>query len=253
MPRFAANISMLFTEVPFLDRFDAAADAGFEAVESLFPYSVPALEMKRRLDARGLQQVLLNAPAGAWRAGERGLAGFEDSARFDASIDLARKYASELECTRVHVLTGTWSTANLSWTRVLDQLGNAADRLAPEGITLLLEALNPADYPNYMIDGISRALEVIEAIGRRNVALLFDLYHAHATEADPFERLCTAIERVGHIQFASVPDRAEPDLEYSELWDSLDRLSYSGWVAAEYRPRGLTEEGIGWFEPYRNR
>lgn len=253
MPRFAVNVSTLFTEVAFLDRFRAASEAGFEAVECQFPYNFPASEIRERLRSFKLRHVSMNAPAGDWEAGERGLTSSEYGDRFDASINLAREYASTLGCERVHVLTGRSRSTNPPWAMVIDRLGNAADRFALDGVTLLIEPLNPTDFPGYMLDGLERAQKLITDIGRRNVALLFDFYHVFMNQLDPFECLRTMIDRIGHIQFASVPDRADPGQEYTNSWDFLDSNGYAGWVAAEYHPRGQTIDGLGWFNSYRKR
>ncbi len=248
MPRFAANLSMLFTERPFLDRFAAAAAAGFEAVEYLFPYEHDALELRRALDAAGLRQALFNAPPGDWAAGERGLAAIPGRGRvFREAFEQAVRYAEAIGPERIHVMAGITSG---SWARAtfIDNLRWACDRV-PDRV-LVIEPINTRDIPGYFLHRSDEAVRIIEAVGAPNLRLQFDLYHAQIMEGDLTRRLEKLIGRIGHIQIAGVPDRHEPDegeLNIAHLFATLDRLGYDGWVGCEYRPAGRTEDGLDWF------
>lgn len=258
MPRFAANLSMLFTELPFLDRFDAAAAAGFRGVEYLFPYDVPASEIAERLRANELTQVLFNAPPGDWGVGERGiasLAGRDDE--FDRGIDLALAYAKELGNTLIHVMAGVPEDRASDETRELyvSRIRRAADMAARENRTILIEAINPYDMPGYFLGSVAQARELLVEISRPNVELQLDLYHAQITDGD-LSRLIRATQDVtAHVQTASVPDRHEPgtgEIDDAFLFDLLDAEGYRGWVGCEYRPADGTETGLGWFTPFRS-
>ncbi|MES2957240.1 MAG: 2-oxo-tetronate isomerase [Pseudomonadota bacterium] len=266
MPRFAANLSMLYNEHAFLDRFAAAAADGFTAVEYLFPYDFAARDLAARLDEHGLQQVLFNAPPGDWDHGERGLAclpGREDE--FKRAMDKALTYAATLRCPRVHVVAGlapagaeraslrATYVANLAW---------AAAQAAPHGVDILIEPINTRDIPGFFLNRQDHAHEVIADIGAPNLKVQMDLYHCQIVEGD----LAKKIEKylpggaVGHLQIAGVPERHEPDVgevHHPYLFDLIDRLGYGGWIGCEYRPRvttaGGTSAGLGWFQPYRSR
>ncbi|MTH64144.1 2-oxo-tetronate isomerase [Paracoccus shanxieyensis] len=257
MPRFAANLSMMFTEYAFLDRFKAAADAGFRAVEYLFPYDHPAFEVADRLHAAGLEQALFNMPPGNWAAGERGLAalpGRQDE--FRANVAVALDYARALGCPRLHAMAGITAgldraTAEATY---IDNIRFAADLLADAGITVLLEPINSRNMPGYFIAHQHQALDLIDRIDRPNVLVQLDLYHAQIMDGDLTTLIHAMQGRFGHVQIASVPDRHEPDegeLNYPHLYAVLDRLGYDGWIGCEYNPRGQTTAGLGWFAPYR--
>ncbi len=257
MPRFAANLSMMFTEHSFLDRFAAAAAAGFEAVEYLFPYDFPASEVAEKLAAARLEQALFNMPPGDWAAGERGLAALPGrEAEFRANVAIALEYAAALGCAKLHAMAGITAGHDRAACEAtyVENIRFAADALADAGITVLLEPINSRDMPGYFIAHQHEALKLIERIGRPNVSVQLDLYHAQIMDGD-LTRLIEAMRNgFAHVQIASVPDRHEPDegeLNYSHLYGVLDRVGYDGWVGCEYRPRGETTAGLGWFADYR--
>ncbi|MYQ48874.1 TIM barrel protein [Streptomyces sp. SID4985] len=256
MPRFAANLSMMYTEHPFPARFAAASADGFEAVEYLFPYAYDAAELRRLLDDHGLRQVLFNAPPGDWDAGERGTAALPGrEAETRAGIDRALEYAAALDCPRVHVMAGL-ATAGAARETYLGNLGWAAERAGAVGVDLLIEPINHRDMPGYFLNRQAEAHAVVRELGAENLKVQLDLYHCQITEGD----LSTALRRdlptgrVGHLQIAGVPDRHEPDageLNIGHLFDVIDELAFEGWIGCEYRPRAGTSEGLGWLRDYR--
>lgn len=254
MPRFAANLSMLFTEVDFLDRFAAARAAGFDGVEYLFPYEYPAEELARRLRENGLTQVLFNLPAGDWAAGERGIACLPDRvAEFRAGVDQAITYARALGCSQVNCLSGLRPSSlpeDLAWETLTDNVRYAAEALGAEGIRLCLEAINSrVDMPGFVLDTTGRVLSLIEAVESDNVCLQYDLYHMQIMEGDLIRTLECLKPWIGHIQFADNPGRHEPgtgEINFSKVFAAVDALGYDGWVSAEYRPSGTTEASLGW-------
>jgi hydroxypyruvate isomerase len=258
MPVFAANLTMMFTEWAFLDRFAAAADAGFPAVEYLFPYDFAAEAIQDRLTHNGLKQALFNMPPGDWTAGERGLAALPN--RFDefrSGVSRALDYAEATGVKKIHMMAGIAdagdATAIASYRRALEY---AAGRLAEKSLDLLLEPINGRNMPGYFLDSFDSALQVIESAGLPNVRLQFDIYHCQILHGDVTMRLRRDFSHVGHVQIASIPSRHEPDgeeLNYPFLFSELDRLGYAGYVGCEYNPRGETVAGLGWFEPYRRR
>jgi hydroxypyruvate isomerase len=255
VPAFAANLSMMFTEWPFLDRFDAAADAGFRAVEYLFPYEYPPEAIAERLARNGLMQALFNAPPGDWSAGERGLAAlggrFEE---FDAGLSSALVYVEATGVKRVHVMAGIADRADAdAVARYRHALGHAAERFGPLGVDLVIEPINPRNMPGYFLNDFDLAARLIGELGLPNLKLQFDLYHCQIIHGDVTMRLRALLPIVGHVQVASVPSRNEPDgeeLNFSYLFEELDRLGYQGFVGCEYNPRGKTMDGLGWFKPY---
>lgn len=255
MPVFAANLTMMFTEWAFLDRFDAAAEAGFTAVEYLFPYDHPADAVAARLERNGLTQALFNMPPGDWAAGERGLAALLDRfGDFRAGVERALEYAAATGCRRLHMMAGLADPADAqagaACRRAVD---HAAGRLGEAGVDLLLEPINTRDMPGYFLSSFTAAVEMIAAAGRDNVRLQFDIYHRQILHGDVTHALRRLLPLTGHIQVASVPSRHEPDgeeLNYPFLFAELDRLGYAGHVGCEYRPRAGTREGLGWFAPY---
>lgn len=255
MPRFAANLGMLYTELDFIDRFAAAARDGFVAVECLFPYSHPADQIAAQLRTHGLRQVLFNAPPGDWEAGERGtasLAGRE--AEFADGITQAIAYAQTLRCPRIHVMAGrlpAGGDAQAARARYIANLRHAAQRAAPHGIHLLIEPINQRDMPGYLVSRQADAHALLDAIGMPNVQVQMDLYHCQITEGDLATKLRQYLPagRVGHIQIAGVPERHEPDVgevHYPYLLRLIDQLGYKGWIGCEYRPAGATSAGLGW-------
>ena len=271
MPRFAANLSMLYNEHPFLDRFAAAAADGFTAVEYLFPYDFSAAELARRLEDHGLQQVLFNAPPGDWNTGERGLACLPGrQAEFRACIQRALDYAHTLNCPRIHVMAGLVPAgadrAELQHTYE-DNLAWAAQQAAASGRTLLIEPINPRDIPGFFLNRQDEAHRIVQAIGSPHLKVQMDLYHCQIVEGDVAMKLRQYLPtgRVGHIQIAGVPQRHEPDLgelHHPYLFEVIDDVSaacsWDGWVGCEYRPArgtapGATSQGLGWLRAWQAR
>ncbi|WP_299258248.1 2-oxo-tetronate isomerase [uncultured Kushneria sp.] len=258
MPRFAANLTMMFNEVSFMQRFEQAADQGFEAVEYLFPYAFEAEAIARELKRHDLKQVLFNLPAGDWEAGERGLAALPGrESEFRDSVETAIRYARALNCPRVHAMAGVAGEgADLSAMHdtYLSNIRFAARRLQEEGITLLLEPINSRDMPGYFINHQHEAHDVIETLGESNIRVQMDFYHTQIMDGDLWETFQEYREGVGHIQIAGVPERHEPDtgeVNYAWLFDQLDCVGFDGWLGCEYKPRGETAAGLGWFAPWR--
>ncbi|MGA0796621.1 MAG: 2-oxo-tetronate isomerase [Quisquiliibacterium sp.] len=257
MPRFAANLSMMYTEVPFLERFGACAADGFRAVEFLFPYEHPAQVIRDELDRHGLQQVLFNAPPGSFEAGERGIAGLPGRRdEFQQGIDQAIEYAKVLGCPRVHVMAGLLkreSEFTAQRELYVDNLGWAARKLGDAGLTMLIEPINTRDIPGYLLNTQADAHAIVERIGASNLKVQMDLYHCQIVEGDVAMKIRKHLSGVGHIQIAGVPQRHEPDigeLNYPYLFELLDELGYDGWIGCEYRPKGRTSDGLGWLRPY---
>ncbi|MFC0323404.1 2-oxo-tetronate isomerase [Gallibacterium melopsittaci] len=260
MPKFAANLSMMFTEVPFLDRFEAAAKAGFKYVEYLFPYEYPAAELKAKLDQYGLKQVLFNTAPGNVSAGEWGVSAIPGrEADSHRDIDQALEYAIALGCPNVHVMAGVVPDpkeyAKYKQT-FIDNVRYAADKFKPYGIKVLLEALSPQVKPNYLMSSQYQTLELVELINRDNVFVQLDYFHAQNVDGN-LSRLTDRLKgKFAHVQIASVPDRHEPDegeINYTYIFNKLDEVGYDGWVGCEYNPRGKTEDGLVWFEAYKNK
>jgi len=249
MPKLAANLSWLFTEAPFLDRFEAAAAAGFRAVEFLQPYEFPPGEIAGRLAQHGLEHVLFNLPSGDSSKGDRGLAALPGrEAEFMRNVAHALDYAKASGCTRIHATAGNASGSEAEAVYVAN-LRAAADFLAPHGINLTIEPLNTHDAPGYFLSTTGAALRILDRIGRGNVSLQFDLYHCQIMEGDLARHIRDLAGRFAHVQIAGVPGRHEPDIgevNYAYLLDLLDETGYAGWVGCEYRPKSGTVEGLGW-------
>ncbi len=253
MPRFAANISTMFTERPFLERPAAARAAGFAAVECQFPYEQSADELKAALAEAGLPLVLLNTPPGDFAAGERGLAALPGrEAAFEAVFAQALDYAKTLEVPRIHVMAGI-PPADASPAACLAVFERNLAKVAPDaaaaGVTLLLEPLNSRDVPGYLYSQPEQAAALIERLGIFNLKLQYDFYHVQVMRGDLLKGFLRWRPIIGHIQFAGVPERQEPqigEVNYDYLFAALDRLGWDGWVGAEYLPAGRTEDGLGW-------
>ena len=254
MPKFAANLSLLFTDVPFCERFARATAAGFTGVEYLFPYEYPAADIADWLRANDLEQVLFNLSAGDWAAGERGLACLPHrQGEFAESVEQALGYAVALDCRRLHCMAGLRpdgaSEAELTEAFVAN-LRFAADRLATVGVTVMIEPINSrVDMPGYWLDDVAKGFRLLEAVDRSNVKLQYDIYHAQIIAGDLARTLEANIDRIGHVQIADNPGRHEPgsgEINYPFLFGLLDRLGYDGWVGCEYKPLMTTEAGLGW-------
>ena len=253
MPRLAANLSMMFNELPFLDRFAASAKAGFEAVEFLFPYDFPAAAIRQRLDDADLKQVLFNMPPGNWAAGERGLASLPGRTQeFRDNVAIALDYAGALGCSLIHCMAGippagtshttaaALFAANLAW---------AGERALAQSVRLAIEPINHRDMPGYHLSSIAQGAAIVQAIGVDRIGLQFDIYHCQTTEGDITKRLEAVLPLVAHMQIADVPDRHEPgtgEIGWEYVFRRIDELGYAGWIGCEYRPAGDTVAGLGW-------
>ncbi|MDT8894704.1 hydroxypyruvate isomerase [Halomonas sp. I1] len=258
MAKFAANLSMLFTEVDFLDRFEAAAKAGFKGVEYLFPYDFGVDEIKQRLDDNGLTQVLFNLPAGDWGAGERGIACHPDRVEeFRAGVDRAIEYAKVLGNTQVNCLAGIQPQGvsdDEARQTLVDNLRFAAEKLEAAGLLLIAEPINTRDIPGFFLNRTEQALALFDEVGSSNLKLQYDIYHMQIMEGDLAPTIEKHFARIAHVQLADNPGRHEPgtgEINYPFLFGHLDRLGYQGWIGCEYKPAGSTQEGLGWLDAVR--
>ncbi len=257
MPRFAANLTLLFTEVPFLQRFERAARAGFTAVEFLFPYAWAAQDIRARLDAHGLQLVLHNLPPGDWEAGDRGLACQPDRVdEFRASVAQGIGYATALGVKQLNCLAGIAApgvAAALTQQTLVDNLRFAAAEFKRAGLRLLLEPINAFDMPGYCVNRTAQALEILDEVAADNAFVQYDIYHAQRMEGELAATLQRHLARIGHIQLADNPGRHEPgtgEINFAFLLAYLDRIGYTGWIGCEYRPASQTEAGLGWLQAF---
>ena len=257
MPRFAANLTMLFNEVDFLDRFAAAASAGFRAVEYLFPYDYEADELVERLAANGLSQVLHNLPAGDWAAGDRGIACHpERVGEFQDGVGRAIDYARALGCPRVNCLAGIapgGADPEALRHTFIENLRFSAQELEKAGIVLLTEPINTRDIPGFYLNRSDQALAIIDEVGSANLKLQYDVYHMQIMEGDLAPTIERNLTRIGHMQIADTPGRHEPgtgEINYGFLFDHIDACGYDGWIGCEYKPRTTTEAGLDWLAPY---
>lgn len=253
MPRFAANLTMLFNELPFLDRFEAAHDAGFTGVEYLFPYGFEKEALAERLQQFGLTQVLHNLPAGDWDKGERGIAVLPGrEAEFREGVARAIDYAKALNCRQVNCLVGIAPAGIDAGTlrrTVVDNLRYAATQLKQAGIRLLIEPINTYDIPGFYLNTTGQALDLIEAVGADNLYVQYDVYHAQRTEGELAKTVERNLARIAHIQVADNPGRNEPgtgEINYPFLFKHLDRIGYDGWIGCEYKPAADTRAGLDW-------
>ena len=258
VPKFCANLSMLFTEHDFLDRFAAAAEAGFTGVEFHFPYEVEAGRLVGRLGAAGLTQVLFNLPPGDWAAGERGIACLPDRVgEFQDGVGRAIGYATALGCRNVNCLAGIRPDSldpDAATATLVENLGFAAAKMAEAGIRLLLEPINTRDMPGFFVSDTADALALFEGVASDNLYLQYDCYHMQIMQGDLAPTFAALKDRIAHIQIADTPGRHEPgtgEINHPFLFDWFDAQGYEGWVGAEYWPRTTTAEGLGWFRPYR--
>lgn len=257
MPRFAANLTMLFNEQPFMNRFALARSAGFEAVEFLFPYAFAATDIRTALDNNGLKLVLHNLPAGDWEAGERGIACHPHRiAEFRTSVSQSVEYASILGVTQLNCLAGKVPEGvdpNLVRDTFIANIQFAAGELKKAGLKLLLEPINTFDIPGFYLSTTAQAIELLDTIGADNAFLQYDIYHAQRMEGELANTIQRYLDRIAHIQLADNPGRNEPgtgEINYSYLFNLLDRLGYEGYIGCEYKPLKTTEEGLGWMNLY---
>ena len=253
MPKFAANLTMMFTESAFLDRFAAAADAGFSAVEFLLPYAHSPQEVERRARAAAVEVVLFNTPSGDWNAGERGIACIPGrEAEFRAGVEKALVYAAALGTRRLHAMAGIapqGADPVVCRTTLIENLKYAAEKVDGRGITLLLEAINTRDIPGFIVSRQDDCHVICEEVGAPHLMMQMDLYHMQVMEGDLATKLKRYAHRCGHIQIAGCPERNEPDtgeIRYEYLFRLLDEIGYQGWIGCEYRPAGKTVDGLGW-------
>ncbi|OOF82022.1 2-oxo-tetronate isomerase [Rodentibacter caecimuris] len=258
MPKFAANLTMMFNEVPFMERFAAAAKAGFKYVEFLWPYDYEIKIIKQELDKHGLQVVLFNTPAGEVSKGEWGVSAIPGrEAESHAHIDMALDYALGLGCPNVHIMAAVVpegaDKAEYQQT-FINNLRYASEKFKPHGVNILLEALSPAVKPNYLLKSQYDTLAIVERVERDNVFVQLDYYHAQNVDGN-LSRLTDKLNgKFAHVQMASVPDRHEPDegeINYDYIFNKLDEIGYQGFIGCEYKPRGETSSGLAWFEKYK--
>lgn len=257
MPKLAANLSMMFTEFEFLDRFDAARQAGFAGVEFLFPYDYKAAEIAAKLKQNNLTQALFNLPPGDWEKEERGLAAMPGrEEEFRQAVAKALEYAQGLNCKTLHVMAGIPGLDDLASARrtYVSNLQYAAREARKFDRTVIIEPINNRDIPGYFLNYQADAVSVIKDVDEPNIGLQFDLYHCQIMEGDLAIHFKEYLPWIRHIQIAGVPERHEPDIgeiNYPYLFELMDNAGYSGWVGCEYRPKGKTVDGLGWMKPWR--
>ena len=254
MPKLAANITLLFREVPLLERIGAAADAGFRAIECLWPYEIPAERFRAELDRHGLDLALINTPLGPSDDPHFGLLAFAGrEADFVASFDAAFRYGTAVGARAIHVMAGAWPQTPQNHATAVANLRAVASRAETAGVTLCLEPINARDRPDWFLKSSAQALAILDEVGSSAVKLQFDTYHLQILEGDLIRRLEGCIGRVGHVQIGGVPERHEPDegeVDIHAVLDALDRLGYDRYVGCEYNPRGATIDGLGWATRY---
>jgi hydroxypyruvate isomerase len=255
MPQFAANLTMLFTELPFMERFAAARAVGFDAVEYLFPYAYSKEELAVVLRANGLKQVLHNLPAGHWESGERGIACHPDRVtEFRDGVALAISYAKALDCPQLNCLAGKLPAGvprEHAHATLIGNLGFAAAALKEAGIRLLIEPINSFDIPGFFLTRTDQALAIVDEVGSDNLFVQYDIYHAQRMEGELGATLRNHLDRIGHIQLADNPGRGEPgtgEINYAWLFRHIDALGYRGTIGCEYKPRTTTTQGLGWIQ-----
>lgn len=255
MPKFAANLTMLFNEVPFLERFAAAKAAGFEAVEYLFPYAYDKNELAGLLKTHGLKQVLHNLPAGNWDGGERGIACHPDRVEeFRAGVDQAIAYATALGCPQVNCLAGkvpAGVTREQAHATFVANLKFAAEKLKAAGLKLLIEPINSYDIPGFFLNYTAQAAAILDEVGSDNLYIQYDLYHAQRMEGELAATAQKHLARIAHVQLADNPGRNEPgtgEMNYPFLFRHLDAIGYTGWIGCEYKPKTTTVDGLGWIK-----
>lgn len=255
MPKFDANLTMLYNELEFMDRFAAAASDGFEGVEYLFPYAYDKADLAGRLKSAGLAQVLFNLPAGDWAGGERGIACHPDRKdEFEKGVASAIEYATALGCTQVNCLAGKVPSGvshEAAQSTFVENLRYAAPELERAGITLLIEPINTYDIPGFFLSGTARSLAIMDEVGSPNLKLQYDIYHMQRTEGELGATFAKNVARIAHVQVADNPGRHEPgtgEINYPYLFEQIDRSGYAGWVGCEYVPLAKTSDGLGWMK-----
>jgi hydroxypyruvate isomerase len=255
MPQFAANLTMLFNESPFLDRFEKAANSGFHAVEFLFPYAFSAQDIKQKLEQNKLQLVLHNLPAGDWDTGERGIACLPDRvAEFQAGVTKAIEYDEELGVKHLNCLAGKIPAgvdAELLRKTFVSNLRYASAELKKANIKLLIEPINTFDIPGFYLSKTQQAIDILEEVGSDNLFIQYDIYHAQRMEGELCKTLENNLSKIAHIQLADNPGRNEPgtgEINYTHLFQFIDRIGYKGWIGCEYKPATNTEAGLGWIK-----
>jgi 2-dehydrotetronate isomerase len=252
MPRFNANLSWLFQDRPFLERFAAAANSGFKGIEILFPYDQPAATIRSALQSNGQEMVLINAPPGNFNAGDRGLAALPGREKeFRQTFDQALSYAEVLQCKRIHVMSGVIGQSDRTEAQAtfLSNLEYVLDKIEDSELTILIEPINTRDIPGYFLTTVEQADGILQKLSHPALKIQFDWYHGQIMGGDLARRTEKFFPKVGHFQLAGVPDRAEPNLgeiNFPFLFQLVDRLQYDGWIGCEYRPKGSTEEGLAW-------
>lgn len=257
MPNLNANLSMLFNEVDFLDRFDAAAKAGFKGVEYLFPYDFDMHEIKQKLQSNNLTQVLFNLPAGDWDSGERGIACHpERIEEFRQGVDLAIEYAKVLECSQCNILAGIVPDGVNqidAQKTFIENLNYAAPRLEKAGIRCLIEAINTRDIPGFFLNNTKQTLEIIKQVDSTNLFYQYDIYHMQIMEGDITPTIEANLKNIAHIQLADNPGRNEPgtgEINYHFIFKFLDSIKYTGWIGCEYKPKNTTQAGLYWLQQH---
>ena len=255
MPRFAANLTMLFNEVPFLDRFALAAKAGFKAVEFLFPYAFSAQEIRSRLDANGLELILHNLPAGNWEGGERGIACLPDRINeFRSGVARAIEYAGALGVKQLNCLAGKAPAGvpeGMLRQTFIDNLRFAAGELKGAGLNLLIEPVNTFDIPDFYLSRTVQAASILVEVGANNAFIQYDIYHAQRMEGELAATLQKYFPLIRHVQLADNPGRNEPgtgEINYARLCRHIDAIGYTGWIGCEYKPKTNTVDGLGWIK-----
>jgi hydroxypyruvate isomerase len=257
VPKFSANLSFLYQDLPFLDRFAAAAKDGFRGLEYLGPYAEPKESVASALKASGLKQALFNVPSGNWAKGERGIACLPDRVEeFRDGVLIALDYAKALDCPQVNVISGlvpSGSNLDVLETVLVDNLIFAATRCADAGVKLLIEPINLRDIPGFFLSTTAHAERVLDKVGSSNLYIQYDFYHMQIMQGDLIATFGRLKDRIAHVQIADNPGRNEPgtgEINYAFILNELDRLGYAGWVGCEYKPKSGTSEGLGWMKPY---
>lgn len=255
MPKLCANLTMMFQEYDFLDRFAVAADAGFSGVEVLFPYEFEADEIAALLELHKLELCLINLFPGDWERGDRGFGALPHKRdAFCHSVDLGLRYAQDMNAAAVHLMAGIAERSAENRQCYIDNVRYAADVVANAGKTLCLEPISTPTIPGYFLNSTWEAVDLIDEIAHSAVKLQLDIFHHQMTHGDVIGAIPNLLDRIGHMQIAGVPDRNEPDqgnLNYAAIFNHLDALEYNGWVGCEYLPKGKTQEGLSWIKPYQ--